>query len=268
MTSGNALGDYLKLRRGRVRPEDVGLVAGPRRRVDGLRREELAALAGISADYYLRIEQGRNAHPSPQILDALARVLRMDAAASAHLHQLARDHRPTPSGVETVSDDIIGLIDQLSLPAFVAGRCVDCLASNQLARKLSPNFTPGRNLLRALFLDPAERQLHLDWDDAAASVVGGLRQVAVGETYDSRLHTLVDELRVSSASFASLWARADVGYRPTGTSRLHHPKIGDLVFRRNRFVIPNSDGQHLQIYHPEPGTSTSEKLALLLTTPD
>ena len=97
MTSGNALGDYLKLRRGRVRPEDVGLVAGPRRRVDGLRREELAALAGISADYYLRIEQGRNAHPSPQILDALARVLRMDAAASAHLHQLARDDRPTPS---------------------------------------------------------------------------------------------------------------------------------------------------------------------------
>ncbi|WP_036474939.1 helix-turn-helix transcriptional regulator [Mycobacterium sp. URHD0025] len=266
MTSGNALGDYLRLRRGRVRPDDVGLVAGPRRRVNGLRREELAALAGISADYYLRIEQGRNAHPSAQILDALARALRMDAAASAHLHQLARDHRPTPAGVEQVSDDIVSLIDQLGLPAFVAGRCLDCLASNQLARKLSPNFTPGRNLLRSLFLDPAERQLHLDWDDAAAGVVGGLREATAGETHDPRLDELVDELCVNSASFAEFWAKADVGYRPAGTSRLHHPEVGELLFRRNRFAIPDSDGQHLQIYHPEPGTATSEKLALLKTT--
>lgn len=268
MSSGNALGDYLKLRRGRVRPEDVGLVAGPRRRVDGLRREELAALAGISADYYLRIEQGRNPHPSPQILDALARALRMDAAASAHLHQLARDRRLTYSDVERVGDDIASLIDQLPLPAFVAGRCLDCLASNQLARNVSPNFAPGRNLLRALFLDPAERRLHRDWDAAAAGVVGGLRQVADGETRDPRLDTLVDELRESSASFAELWARADVGYRPAGTSRLHHPELGELVFRRNRFAIPDSDGQHLQIYHPEPGTNTGEKLTLLVASAD
>ena len=260
MTSGNALGDYLKLRRGRVRPQDVGLVAGPRRRVDGLRREELAALAGISADYYLRIEQGRNAHPFSQVLDALARALRMDPAASEHLHQLARVGRPTHSGVEHVSDDIVGLVDQLSLPAFVAGRYLDCLASNQLARKLSPNFIPGRNLLRALFLDPAERRLHLDWDVAAASVVGGLRQAAAGETNDPRLGALVEELCGKSASFADLWAKADVGYRPAGTSRLHHPEIGELLFRRNRFAIPDSNGQHLQIYHPEPGTTTSEKL--------
>lgn len=263
MSSGNALGDYLKLRRGRVRPEDVGLVAGPRRRVDGLRREELAALAGISADYYLRIEQGRNAHPSAQILDALARALRMDPAASAHLHHLARNHRPTRADVERVGDDIVGLVDQLSLPAFVAGRYLDCLASNQLARNLSPNFTPGRNLLRALFLDPAERRLHLDWGAAAAGVVGGLRQAAAGDTRDPRLDELVAELSASSASFAKLWTRADVGYRPAGSSRLHHPEIGELMFRRNRFAIPDSDGQHLQIYHPEPGTTTSEKLALL-----
>jgi transcriptional regulator with XRE-family HTH domain len=268
VASGNALGDYLRLRRARVRPNEVGLVPGPRRRVDGLRREELAALAGISADYYLRIEQGRNAHPSPQVLDALARALRMDAAASAHLHELARHHRPTYSGVEQVSEEVLGLIDQLSLPAFVAGRCLDCLASNQVARALSPNFTPGRNLIRALFLDPAERQLHLDWDDAAAGVVGGLRQVAGGEASDPRLATLVAELRASSLRFASLWAKADVGYRPAGTSRLRHPEIGELLLRRNRFAIPNSDGQHLQIYHAEPGTDTVEKLALLTTAPD
>jgi hypothetical protein len=187
----------------------------------------------------------------------------MDAAASAHLHQLARDHRPTRAGVEQVSDGIVSLVDQLGLPAFVAGRRLDCLASNQLARKLSPNFTPGRNLLRALFLDPAERQLHLDWDDAAAGVVGGLRQAAAGETSDTRLDGLIDELCACSAPFADLWAKADVGYRPAGTSHLQHPEIGELLFRRNRFAIPDSDGQILQIYHPEPGTITSEKLALL-----
>jgi len=263
MTSGNALGEYLRLRRGQVRPEDVGLVPGSRRRVDGLRREELAALAGISADYYLRIEQGRNAHPSPQILDALARALRMDAAASAHLHQLARGDRPAYAGTEHVSNDILSLLDQLSVPAFVAGRCLDCLASNPLARALSPNFAPGRNLLRQLFLDPAERRLHVDWDAATAGVVGGLRQIAGGEAIDPRLDAIVDELCVRSQRFQMLWFRADVGYRPAGTSHLRHPRVGELHLRRNRFPIPDSEGQHLQIYHPSPNTDTAGKLALL-----
>jgi DNA-binding XRE family transcriptional regulator len=263
MTSGDALGEYLRLRRGQVRPEDIGLVPGPRRRVEGLRREELAALAGISADYYLRIEQGRNAHPSPQILDALARALRMDAAASAHLHQLARGSRPLHAGVEHVNDDIVSLLDQLSVPAFVAGRCLDCLASNPLAQALSPNFAPGHNLLRQLFLDPAERRLHLDWDEATAGVVGGLRQIAGGEAADPRLDAIVDELSASSERFQLLWFRADVGYRPAGTSHLQHPRVGELHLRRSRFPIPDSDGQHLQIYHATPGSDAAAKLALL-----
>lgn len=263
MASENALGEYLRLRRGQVRPEDVGLVAGPRRRVAGLRREELAALAGISADYYLRIEQGRNAHPSPQILDALARALRLDSAAAAHVHELARDNRPTYAEAEAVRDDIVTLIDQLPQPAFVAGRCLDCLASNAPARALSPNFTPGRNLLRQLFLDPAERRLHADWDDATAGVVSGLRQIAGGVTADPRLHTLVDELCISSQRFQMLWARAEVGYRPAGTSHMRHPLAGELHLRRTRLTIPDSDGQHLQIYHALPGTDTAERLARL-----
>jgi transcriptional regulator with XRE-family HTH domain len=263
VASGNALGEYLKLRRGRIRPEDAGLVPGPRRRVDGLRREELAALAGISADYYLRIEQGRNAHPSAQILDALARALRLDAAATAHLHELARDDRPTYTGVERVGDEIVSLVDQLSVPAFVAGRCLDCLASNGLARALSPNFTPGKNLLRQLFLDPSERDLHADWDDATHGVVSGLRQIAGGEANDPRLDVIVDELRASSPRFDMLWTRADVGHRPAGTSHMRHPVVGELHLRRNRFVIPDSDGQHLQIYHAIPGSDTADKLARL-----
>ena len=263
MTSGNALGEYLKLRRSRVRPEDVGLVPGPRRRVGGLRREELAALAGISADYYVRIEQGRTEHPSAQILDALARALRMDAAATSHLHELARDDRRIFTGAEQVSAEIASLIDQLAVPAFVAGRCLDCLASNALARALSPNFTPGRNLLRQLFLDPAERELHADWDDATAGVVSGLRQVADGEMKDPRLDALVNELCASSPRFETLWKQADVGYRPAGTSHMRHPVVGELLLRRNRFSIPDSDGQHLQIYHSVPGTDSAAKLALL-----
>ncbi|QNJ90486.1 helix-turn-helix domain-containing protein [Mycolicibacterium fluoranthenivorans] len=263
MTGQNALGEYLRLRRGRVRPEDVGLVPGPRRRVEGLRREELAALAGISADYYLRIEQGRNANPSSQILDALARALRLDAAATAHLHRLARDDRRTETGPEVVGDDVLTLLDQLPVPAFVAGRYLDCLASNALAQRLSPNFAPGHNLMRQLFTDPAERELHVDWDDATAGVVGGLRQGAGGEAIDLRLQALVGELSASSERFRALWARADIGYRRAGTSHLRHPRVGELHLRRNRFGIPDSGGQHLQTYHALPGTDTARKLATL-----
>lgn len=263
VASGKALGEYLKLRRSQVRPEDVGLVPGPRRRVQGLRREELAALAGISADYYLRIEQGRPVHPSPQILDALARALRMDDAAIAHLHELARaDDRPGHADAERIPHGVDTLVDQLGVPALVVGRCLDCLASNVLARALSPNFAPGRNLLRQLFLDPAERQLHVDWDDATAGVVGGLRQVAGAEA-DPRLDAIVDELRSQSERFGTLWDRADVGYRPAGTSHMRHPQVGELHLMRNRFLIPDSGGLHLQIYHAMPGTDTAERLAKL-----
>jgi len=263
VASGKALGEYLKLRRNQVRPEDVGLVPGPRRRVQGLRREELAALAGISADYYLRIEQGRHANPSPQILDALARALRMDDAAATHLHELARaEDRPGHADAERIPHGVDTLVDQFGVPAVVVGRYLDCLASNALARALSPNFAPGRNLLRQMFLDPSERHLHVDWDDATAGVVGGLRQVA-GTEADPRLEAIVDELRAQSQRFAMLWDRADIGYRPAGTSHMRHPRVGELHLIRNRFLIPDSGGLHLQIYHALPGTDSAEKLAAL-----
>lgn len=263
MTSANALGEYLRLRRGQVRPQDVGLVPGPRRRVDGLRREELAALAGISADYYLRIEQGRNAHPSEQILDALARALRLDAAATAHLRELARANRPVFDGAESASEDVLSLIDQLGVPALVLGRCVDCLGANALARALSPNYAPGVNVLRQLFLDPAERELHADWDEVTAGVVGGLRQVAGGQAVDPRLELLVDKMCSLSSHFAMLWHRADIGYRPAGGSHMRHPVVGELHLRRTRLPIPDSGGQHLHVYHALPGTETAARLALL-----
>jgi transcriptional regulator with XRE-family HTH domain len=260
---GKALGEYLKLRRNQVRPEDVGLVPGPRRRVQGLRREELAALAGISTDYYLRIEQGRDVNPSPQILDALARALRMDDAATAHLYELARgDDRSGQVDAETVPDGVVTLVDQLTVPAVIVGRYLDCFGSNAVARALCPNFAPGVNLLRQLFLDPAERALHVDWADATAGVVGGLRQVAGGDP-DPRLEAIVDELSTQSEQFRILWARADIGYRPAGPSHMRHPRVGELHLIRNRFMIPDSGGLHLHIYHAVPGTDSAEKLAAL-----
>ena len=155
----NALGDFLRARREQVQPEDVGLVGGTRRRVAGLRREELALLAGISSDYYLRLEQGRDTNPSAQVLDALARVLQLDVKATEYLHQLAnppgqRDH----AGVDAV-DGVDELIDQFPMPTIVASRCLDVLAANPLARALSPGFAPGQNFLRWRLLEPAAREL-------------------------------------------------------------------------------------------------------------
>src|ERR1700754_2991255 len=170
---GNALGDYLRARRGQVRPEDVGLVAGARRRVRGLRREELATLAGISSEYYLRLEQGRDKNPSPQILNALARALQLDIKATDYLYQLASGrHVPQPD-LETAADDLDQLVEQLAVPAIVANRYQDVLASNAIARALSPSYTPGQNFLRWRLVDPAAKEFFVDWDEATDIAVSG-----------------------------------------------------------------------------------------------
>jgi transcriptional regulator with XRE-family HTH domain len=260
----NALGDYLRARRGQVRPEDVGLVAGARRRVQGLRREELATLAGISSEYYLRLEQGRDKNPSAQILDALARALRLDIKATEYLHQLAS---PTGSRVDHASGEVAAdgteeLIDQFSMPAIVASRCLDVLAANPLARALSCGFVPGQNFLRWRLLDPAARDRFVDWEEATDVAISGLREAAGSDPNDPGVRALVDELSSSSARFRELWSRADVGYR-TGVMRLRHPRVGELYLHRNRFNIPHSGGQHLLTYRAEPGSESAAALDAL-----
>lgn len=261
----NALGDYLRARRAQVRPEDVGLAAGKRRRVAGLRREELATLAGISAEYYLRLEQGRDKNPSAQILDALARALQLDIKATEYLHQLAA--RP-PSArrhhavVEDAADGTDELIEQFAMPAIVAGRCLDVLAANSIARALSPGFTPGQNFLRWRLLDPAARDLYVDWDEATDVAVSGLREAAASDPDDPRLRAMIDELSVLSSRFRELWARAEVGYR-LGVIHMRHPEVGDLYLHRNRFNIPHSGGQHLLIYRAQPGSESAHALEVL-----
>jgi transcriptional regulator with XRE-family HTH domain len=260
----NALGDYLRARRQQVRPEDVGLTPGARRRVAGLRREELAMLAGISAEYHLRLEVGRDTKPSPQVIEALARALRLDMKATTHLHQLASlsTGRWDRSGLGAVADGADELIDQLPFSAIVANRYLDVLAANPIACALSPEFAVGENLLRWRLLDPAAREFYVDWEEATENLVSGLREVAVGDLDDPRLCALIDELAAGSQRFRELWARADVGYR-VAVNHLRHPQVGDLYLHRNRFNIPHSGGQHLLTYRAEPGSDSATALEKL-----
>jgi transcriptional regulator with XRE-family HTH domain len=260
----NALGDYLRARRDQVRPEDVGLVPGGPRRVPGLRREELALLTGISFEYYLRLEQGRDKNPSPQILDALARALQLDIKARKYLHQLASPttSRWDHSALEAVAEGLDELIDQLPFPAIVASRYQDVLAANPIARALSPGFTPGQNFLRWRLLDPAAHELYVDWDEATDVAVSGLRELAGRYPDDPRMLSLIRGLSAASAHFRELWARADVGYRK-GICHMRHPQVGDLYLWRNQLNVPhglNVDGQHLLMYRAEPGSDSAEAL--------
>lgn len=266
MDNGQELGAYLRARRALVRPEDVGLATGARRRVPGLRREEVALLAGISTDYYLRLEQGRDQHPSADVLDALATALQLDGAATAHLHRLVvrRRARPARRAPERVSPGLQQLVmSWADAPAFVQGRYQDVLAANVLATALNPLYRAGSNLLRATFLDPQVRELYDDWEAISAAVVASLRAVAGPDAGDARLTELVGELSLRSEEFRRLWARHDVRPRVSGSSVLHHPQVGRLELRYEKLAVIGSPGQVLVVYHAVPGSETAERLGLL-----
>ncbi|MEU6071731.1 MULTISPECIES: helix-turn-helix domain-containing protein [Streptomyces] len=273
MDGTNALGEFLRARRALVRPQDVGLPGGGLRRVPGLRREEVALLSGISSDYYLRLEQGRDRNPSVQVLEAVARVLRLDEDATAHLVGLARQ-RPgglrhpararSPRTQEQVPVSILQLIDGWPRnPAYVQNRYTDCLAANILARALSPNYRPGVNLLRAVFLDPAERELRRDWADLTEEGVATLRAHAGPDADDPRLRDLVGDLSVRSERFRLLWARHDVRPRRGRVSRLTHPQVGDLDLHSDKLSMDGTDGLTLVVFHAEPGSRSAELLDIL-----
>ena len=266
MTEDNTLGEHLRARRELVRPESVGLPAGGTRRVAGLRREEVAMLAGISSDYYLRLEQGRDRNPSVQVLEALARVLGLDAAATDYLLELARPrprHRPRRPKREVVPTGIRQLLEVIGLPAFVEGRYFDVLAANSLAVALSPNLRVGENRIRAVFLDPAEQELYPDWEHATARLVAGFRESVGGDTEDPRFVQLVGELSLGSDRFRRLWARHDIHSREGAPTRLRHPQVGEFTLSREKLAVGGADGQILVIYHAVPGSDSAEKLALL-----
>ncbi|NEA68603.1 helix-turn-helix transcriptional regulator [Streptomyces sp. SID12488] len=269
MDANNVLGEFLRARREQVRPEDVGLSGGGLRRVPGLRREEVATLAGISSDYYLRLEQGRDRNPSAQVLEALARVLRLDIDATRHLLGLTatgrrpvrrkRAAKPTP-----VPLSIRQLIDGWTTnPAYVQNRYADVLAVNALYSALAPHHVPGVNLLRAVFLDPGEREQQRDWEDLTAGVVAGLRARAGADVDDPRLVELVGELSLRSERFRLLWGRHDVLPMRSRVSRRTHPQVGDLDLYCDKLDVGGLDGLTLVVFHAEPGSRNAELLGLL-----
>ncbi|WP_435205707.1 helix-turn-helix transcriptional regulator [Micromonospora sp. bgisy143] len=259
---GHRLGSYLRARRELVTPSQVGLPTGGRRRVPGLRREEVALLAGISPDYYLRLERGRDRNPSPQVLESLARVLQLDDIERMYLLDLAaaRPRAPRRKRSEQVPARVYELLAHLQIPAFVEGRAFDVLASNPMAVAFSPRLRPGQNRLRSLLLDPEERAFHQDWTKATANFIATLR-TTIGDDIDNpRFVELVGELALSSQRFRTLWARHDVRNLDGGTTTVHHPVVGDLRLHRDKLPI---DDVILVVYYPDKDSDSDEKLRLL-----
>jgi transcriptional regulator with XRE-family HTH domain len=267
MPPSTALGEYLRARRALVRPEDAGLPDSGRRRVSGLRREELAMLAGISPDYYLRLEQGRNHNPSPEVVDALARALNLDETATTYLHAISRPNAPRRQSWagELASRSIEQLIASWpTTPAYVQGRYLDVLAANTMASALAPTIlTPGVNIVRATFLDPEVRNLISDWEAAALGAVARLRGLVGADVRDPNLAQLVDELSTSSEEFRHLWARHDVDAVTLRSRTINHPFVGPIRLLTETLAITGTEGQHLIIYHAEPGSPSDRALARL-----
>ncbi|CAL9347614.1 helix-turn-helix transcriptional regulator [Streptomyces sp. enrichment culture] len=272
-----SLGTFLKTRRDRVTPADVGLrTYGTARRVPGLRREELAQLAGVSAGYYTRLEQDQAGTASRQVLDALARVLRLDPAETAHLHNLA--HRPGTSRLvrprpETPHPRVLALLASLgeSVPALVLGRRGDVLAWNRTGHALfaehvdfdAPHDLARRpSVPRMFFLDPLARDLHRNWSELARIHAAYLRLTAGRHPTDARLAELIGELAMSSAEFARLWAEGDVADCTVGTMRLHHPTLGRLDVDYQVWLQPDSPDHRLEVYTPHDDAS-ADALRLL-----
>jgi transcriptional regulator with XRE-family HTH domain len=265
----NPLGAYLRARRALVTPEQAGIPGGPRRRVAGLRREEVAMLAGISSDYYLRLERGRDRNPSPQVLEALARVLRLDDVEADYLLLLARPEparraqaraRARRSAAERVPPRLHALLASIGLPAFIEGKTFDVLAANELAGALNPRLRPGENRLRSLMLDPEEQAFQRDWERNAAGFVASFRQQVGEDVGDARVLELIGELTVASGRFNELWARHDVKALGGGTLEVEHPSLGALRLHRDKLPV---EDVLLVVYYADEGSESAEKLRLL-----
>ncbi|MQY07631.1 helix-turn-helix domain-containing protein [Actinomadura macrotermitis] len=261
MATDGLLGEFLKARRGRVRPSRAALPASGRRRVPGLRRDELALLAGISEPYLTRLEQGVDRHPSPQVLRALARALELDADATAHLFALA-DPDPVRLPGDEVAPDVRRLLDTWAeSPAYVRNRRLDVLAANKRARALAPMYEPGRNLARGVFLDREARRLFPDWPAIAAQTAAALR--AEAGPRDPETARLVAELEADE-DFRRLWARHDARPSRDELKRFAHPVVGELALRRQSLTVGGAEQQVIIVYQAEPGSASEAALARLL----
>lgn len=265
------LSEFLRTRRARLQPEDVGLPHyGRHRRVPGLRREELAQLAGVSVAYYTRLEQGNGQGVSAEVLDSIARALRLTDAEHAHLTHLAKPKHKKKQAAPTqqVRSSLRQLLDTMdAVPAYVVGRRSELLAWNRMAAAVFGDWSrmpaQERNWARMVFLKPEYRDLYLDWEQKAIDVVCGLRMEAGCYPEDPRLSALVGELSVKSEDFRRLWAAHDVKEKSHGVKRLRHPLVGELDLRYESFKLADDADQSLVLYHAEPGSASAEALRLL-----
>jgi transcriptional regulator with XRE-family HTH domain len=266
------LGEYLRQRRAELQPVDVGLPTTAFRRVRGLRREEVAQLAGVSTDYYTRLEQGRDLSPSDAVLDAIAHALELDEVGRAHVQHLARparSRRRRPTAVQRVRPAVRSMLDTWTdQPAFVLGRRGDVLATNALARGLLADFDAmpyrDRNLTKWILLDPAARELYVDWAQIASEMVAILRLDAGAHPDDGRTTELVGELTLKSPEFSRWWAQHKVLDRSWGHKRFHHPLVGPLEIDYEALQLPGDPDQTLFVYRaPDGDTRSAEALKLL-----
>ncbi|WP_327357519.1 helix-turn-helix domain-containing protein [Streptomyces sp. NBC_01304] len=273
--SGTELGRYLRARRGLVSPQEAGLPAGGGiRRTPGLRREELATMSGVSVDYYTRLERGRETNPSPAVLDAIARVLRLTGDAHERLHELAelasgRLTEPRSADDRTVRPSVLRMLDAVSpMPGYVASRYSYVLAANPAGRALLPGLwdwpPEQRNIPRYLFLHPVGRTLYQPWEETVAKSVAHLRAVSGVDPDAAELTALVGELLIKSPEFARIWERYDVSEREGGTKTFAHPQVGGMTLTYEVMPLARSGGQRLVVYQAEPG-SADEAAMLKLT---
>ena len=265
----SALGGFLRSRRDRLTPAQAGIDAFPGpRRVPGLRKEELAVLAGLSADHYSRIEQGRQQTLTDDVLEALARALQLDDVERAHLRDLAAPVRRAPAAWEAPQRPDPGLLRLMStldhVPALLLGRRGDVLARNALLPAvLGHEMAPGSSLMRWLFLDPASRERIVNWPDYAAAAVGAMRYEVGRHPQDRRLAALVAELRERDADVARWWDDHGVTDRTSVPKQIAHPELGVLRFAIEALTTPHDPEQRLVVYTVEPDSDTARALPLL-----
>jgi transcriptional regulator with XRE-family HTH domain len=268
--------DFLTTRRAKITPERAALPAyGGHRRVTGLRREEVALLAGVSVDYYTRLERGNLSGVSDSVLEALARALQLDEAERAHLFDLARAANTSAATARTrrrpaqrLRPGVQRLLDAMTMaPAYVRNGRLDVLGANPLGRTVfAPIFNTvaaAPNIARFIFLDPAAQEFYLDWDSLAADTVALLRAEAGRDPHDRGLTDLIGELSTRSDTFRTWWAAHNVRLHRTGTKRLHHPLVGDLTLAFESLELTADAGLRLNAYTAEPGSPSQEALNLL-----
>lgn len=275
MDSKSEIREFLATRRARITPQQVGLATYGRRRVPGLRREEVAVLAGVSTDYYAQLERGNLTGVSDSVLDAIARALQLDEAEHAHLHDLAHAantssptrRRATPK--QQIRPVVQRILDGITaMPAIIMNGRLDLLSANRLGYALySPVYDDDQarpvNLARFTFLNPHATGLYPDWDLAANTTVAMLRTEAGRHPYDRALTDLIGELSTRSDTFRNRWAAHNVLLHRSGTKRFHHPVVGDVSFAYEVMELSADTGLTLTAYSPEPSSPSQDAVALL-----